>query len=232
MLSASLLLLAVFQSPVPAPVDSDPPKAQAIAPSNSPSANDDPAYERTIEKRAQDVLTALHLNDPSKAARVHDTMIAQYRALNAWHDANDARLGIRFRNAAEKKTPRATPEEADHARSELKALHDQFLARLAADLTPEQVEQVEDKMTYGKVAVTYNAYLEIVPGLTDAEKAHILALLKDAREQAIDGGSEKEKSAIFKKYKGKINVFLTADGHDVSKAYKEWGERQKEKSAK
>ena len=231
MLSASLLFLAVFQGPAPAPADSVR-QTEAIAPTTSLAAQTDPAYERAIERRAQDVLALLQLNDPPKAARVHDTLIIQYRALNAWHDANDAWLGIRFKNSAEKGTPRATPEQADRARAELKVLHDQFVARLAADLTSEQVDRVKDKMTYGKVAVTYKAYLEIVPGLTEAERARILALLKDAREEAIDGGSNQEKSAIFKKYKGRIVAFLTADGHDVAKAYKEWGERQKEKAAK
>lgn len=227
MLSASLLFLMLMQAPAPAPAGSAPQKTAAIIPETSPSAQGDPAYERVIAKRAQDVLAVLQLNDPVKAARVHDTIIAHYRALNAWHDANDARLGIRFRNAADKQTPRPTPEEADRARAQLKALHDRFAARLAADLAPEQVERVKDKMTDGKVAITYNAYLEIVPGLTDAEKARILALLKDAREEAIDGGSNQEKSAIFRKYKGKIVKFLTADGHDVAKAYKQWSERQK-----
>ena len=230
--SAFLLIFAAIQTSALVPAGSAQQSAESIVPATSQAAQADPAYERAIEKRAQDVLAMLQLNDPAKAARVHDAMIAQYRALSAWHDANDARLGIRFKNAAEKKTQRATPEEAEQPRAQLKSLHDPFVARLAADLTPEQVEKVKDKMTYGKVAVTYNAYLEIVPRLTEPEKARILALLKDAREEAIDGGSNQEKSAIFKKYKGKIVTFLTADGHDVAKAYRDWGERQKIKAAK
>jgi len=39
-------------------------------------------------------------------------------------------------------------------------------------------------------------------------------LLKEARELAIDGGSAEEKTAIFGKYKGKINNYLSAQGHN------------------
>src|SRR5438309_9114254 len=114
----------------------------------------------------------------------------------------------------------------------LKTLHDQFLARLAEPLSPEQVETVKDQMTYNKVRVTFDAYCEIVPGLTGPEKARILELLKEAREEAMDAGSADEKSAVFKKFKGKINNYLSAQGHDVAQAYRDWGQKQKAKGAK
>ena len=44
-------------------------------------------------------------------------------------------------------------------------------------------------MTYNKVKITYDAYIDIVPALTAADKAKIMELLKAAREKAIDGGS-------------------------------------------
>ena len=94
-----------------------------------------------------------------------------------------------------------------------KPLHDQFLSQLSEQLTPEQVEQVKDKMTYNKVQVTYNAYLQQLQGkLNDEQKAKILELLKAAREDAIDGVSAEEKTAIFGKYKGKINNYLATQG--------------------
>ena len=54
-----------------------------------------------------------------------------------------------------------------------------------AELTPEQVETVKNKMTYKKVKVTYDAYCAIVPNLTEKDKAKILEVLKEAREEAI-----------------------------------------------
>jgi hypothetical protein len=177
------------------------------------------AYTPTIEKRVADILAVLDLNDPARSAKARALLIAQYRSLRDWHDTNDAKL------------KQASPEQAAQMRASLKARHDKYLASLSEVLTPAQVEQVKDRMTYGKVKVTYEAYCEIVPNLTEAQKARILELLKEAREEAMDAGSAEEKSAVFKKYKGKINNYLTAEGHDVKQAYKDWGERKKPQTA-
>jgi hypothetical protein len=107
-----------------------------------------------------------------------------------------------------------------------KRLHAEFLAKLANQLSPAQIDVVKDKMTYNKVQVTYDAYCQIVPGLTDSEKTMILELLKVAREEAMDGGSADEKSAIFQKHKDQINARLSAGGHDVIKATQEWEAKQ------
>jgi hypothetical protein len=173
------------------------------------------AYTQTIEKRVADILALLELKDPAKTARVHDLLVAQYRALRDWHDANDAKL------------KKAAEEQAREISASMKTLHARFISGLEAELTPAQVERVKDQMTYGKVKVTYEAYCEIVPNLTEAQKARILELLKEAREEAMDAGSADAKSAVFKRYKGKINNYLSAEGHDVKQAYKDWGEKQK-----
>ena len=88
------------------------------------------------------------------------------------------------------------------------------------------METVKDKMTYYKVEVTYKAYCEILPNLTSDDKAMILAALKEAREEAMDGGSADEKTAIFQKYKNQVNTHLSKKGFDVAKATREWEARQ------
>jgi hypothetical protein len=68
-------------------------------------------------------------------------------------------------------------------------------------------------MTYNKVEFTYKGYLQQLDGkLNDEQKAKILDLLKEARELAMDGVSAEEKTAIFGKYKGKINNYLASQG--------------------
>ena len=176
------------------------------------------AYTQSIEKRVADILVALDLKDSSKKSKVHDLLIAHYRSLRDWHDANDPRL----KTAAE--------SQSQELKASLKAMHEKFIAGLSAELTPEQVEKIKDKMTYGTVKVTYDAYCEIVPNLTEPEKAKILELLKEGREEAMDGGSHQEKTAIFKRYKGKINNYLDSQGHNVKQAYKDWGAKQKAKA--
>ena len=169
-------------------------------------------YSKTIELRTADILKLLPLNDAEKQARVHDIIVAQYRALKSWHAANDAKL---------KASARDTNAVAE-IRASLKVIHHDFLAKLAVELTPDQIDVVKDKMVYNKVQVTFNAYCDIIPTLTDAQKAFILATLKDAREEAMDGATVNEKSAIFKKYKGRIANYLAKEGVNEAQFRKEW----------
>lgn len=183
------------------------------------SADLEAIYTTAIENRTAAILKLLDLKDSAKAARVHDTIIAQYRALRARDVIIDGKL-------------KAQGKEINYANREgmlaveSKPLHEKFLAKLSADLTPQQIEIVKDQMTYHKVKVTYDAYCEIVPNLTEADKAEILDELKQAREEAIDGGNAGEKSAIFQKYKNRINAYLDTHGHDVAKAYRDWNAKQ------
>ncbi|MGH8023021.1 MAG: DUF3826 domain-containing protein [Limisphaerales bacterium] len=197
--------------------------ALASKPKSSPGsltpAQIEANYTRAIERRTDRILAALNLSDTNQAAAVHDVIMAQWRALRAWHAAHDASLkeALRSGNAG----------QAASIRASLHSLHDQFIAKLSEHLTPAQVETVKDGMTYRMVEATYHGYCEIVPGLTAGDKAEILMWLKEAREEAMDCGSSKEKDAVFKRYKGKINNYLDAHGHNVREAYRAWGAAQK-----
>ena len=57
-----------------------------------------------------------------------------------------------------------------------------------------------------------------VGSLTAEQKAQILAWLTEARELAMDGSTSDEKHAVFGKYKGKINNYLSKAGYDAKKA--------------
>jgi hypothetical protein len=214
--SFHMWLLAAASACLMAPVGSV--SAQYSLPPGS-AQEVEASYTTAIENRTAAIVTALHLSDADKSARVHDIIIAQYRTLRARDEAIDSLLKLQNK-------PVNYANRAHLLQSESKTMHDQFVSKLAAELTPEQVDLVKDKMTYNKVQVTYDAYCSIIAGLTDAEKAQVLALLKQAREEAVDGGSAGEKSAIFQKYKDQINDYLNAQGHDVAKAYKEWEAKQ------
>lgn len=185
------------------------------------AAEREAVYTASIEKRVANILVDLDLADTNKLARVHDAIIAQYRSLRARDEAIDGMFEALSKNAPGIETNR-------HAilRTLSQQLHNHFLSRLEADLTPQQVEIVKDKMTYNKVKVTFDAYCEIIPNLTAVEKARILDTLKAAREEAMDGGSADEKTGIFQKYKDQINATLNASGHDVAKATREWEAKQ------
>ena len=189
--------------------------------STPPASSEDmeAMYNTAIENRTADILKQLNITNANQTAKVHDIIIDQYRTMKARDAAIDSLLTLQGKEIN-------YTNRAQLLQSVSKTLHDQFLTKLSAELTVEQIEIIKNKMTYNKVQVTYDAYCSIIPGLTDADKTEVMAELKQAREEAMDGGNAGEKSAIFQKHKDQINDYLNSHGHDVAKAYKDWEARQ------
>jgi len=152
--------------------------------------NEDTAYIRVVTERAGKIVGRLGLPDSAKFYQVRTMVADQYRKLNAMSQEKDTNVTKQ---------------------------HAIYLAKLATVLTPQQIDEVKDGMTYGVREVTYKAYCEKYPTLTDEQKVYVMNCLTEAREHAMDGGSSKEKHAWFGKYKGRINNWLSAQGYDQKK---------------
>lgn len=159
-----------------------------------------PASDASIDRRAEGIATSLQLNDAAKERRLKDLLVADLRAVRDAHNAGFA------------------PDKSVHAT---------LNAGLAADLTPEQVETVKDRLTVNKVPVTFRVYHQIVPNLTAADDAKILDLLKQAREKCLDVKNPDEMGEVFKPYKVQIQTYLIANGHDWDTLYKQFVDSQK-----
>ncbi len=195
----------------------------------APPEDEDPAYTRVINQRAEKIVRQLGISDAAKATAVRDLIADQYRHLSAIHDSLDAKI------AEARKSPGANSTVADawikvaedRASLELFRLHRQFVSRLSVELTPEQVDQVKDGMTYGVLPITYKAFQDMLPDLTEEQQSVVRANLIEAREYAMDAGSSEAKHRWFGKYKGRINNYLSAAGYDLKQAEKDWAARRK-----
>ncbi|WP_421829701.1 DUF3826 domain-containing protein [Larkinella sp.] len=196
----------------------------ALGQSSAP-ANSDTAYNRVVTERAAKIVAMLNLSEPAKSARVRESIVQQYRDLNAIHERRKEAI----KNRIEIASPAAKVAEKEKLEGEitgeLKTLHMDFLGRLSIDLNGQQIDQVKDGMTYGVLPITYKGYQDMLPDLTEAQKKQILTWLTEARERAMDEGTSKEKHAVFGKYKGRINNYLSAAGIDLKQAGKAWEER-------
>jgi hypothetical protein len=185
------------------------------------------------EKHTKPILEELKLDNAEREAKVRQILATHFKNLNGWHATNDAQiktLWTEFDKARSKQDEagwNAALAKIDGVYASFKPTHEKFLADLSAVLTPAQVETVKDVMTVKKVEVTFHAYGEIFHGLKDDQNAFILKNLKAAREEAIDAGAMTEKSAFFKKYKIKIEAYLTTQGYDVKESYRVFVAKQK-----
>lgn len=189
------------------------PSMASLANDNSPT-DAATAYTRTITQRADKIVATLGIADTNKTVRVREIITCQYRDLNTIHTGRDAAI----RAAKDETDPVAARAMTQAAQSEAKQkldkLHGQFLARLSAELSSEQVDKVKDGLTYGVVPLTHGVYLKLYPDLKAEEKRQIMAWLVEAREIAMDGSTSDEKHAVFGKYKGRINNYLSKAGYD------------------
>jgi hypothetical protein len=187
------------------------------------------AYTKTINQRAEKIVKTLAIADEGKAARVQAIIAGQYRKLTEIHDVSDAKIRLVKQQAGDDKEKQKQQADAiaGEATASLDKLHAEYLAALSAELTPDQVEVVKDGMTYGVLPITYKGYLEMIPTLTEEQKVQIMNYLVEAREHAMDAGSSDKKHWWFGKYKGRINNYLSAAGYNMKKEGEEWEKRRK-----
>lgn len=166
----------------------------------------DSAYVETIKARAQKIVDGLGLTDVQKAENVRNIIANRYFLLNTIHAKYDK-------------------SQQDARDAELYKHHFELASALALYLTEEQIDAVKDGMTFGRLKRDYNAQLEMIPSLTDEEKAQILIWLREAREYAMDAADSKGKHFWFDKYRGRTNNWLSARGYDLKKERDAWMKR-------
>ena len=166
----------------------------------------DSAYVQTIKSRAQKIVDGLGLTDAQKAENVRNIIANRYFLLNDIHSKYDK-------------------NQQDARDAELYKHHFELASALALYLTEEQIDAVKDGMTFGRLKRDYKAQLEMIPSLTDEEKAQILIWLREAREYAMDTADSKGKHFWFDKYRGRTNNWLSARGYDLKKERDAWMKR-------
>ena len=174
----------------------------------------DSAYVENIKGRAQKIVDGLQLTNQEKARTVRNIIANRYFLLNDIHAKYDK-------------------SQQDALQAELYKHHFELASALALYLTDEQVDAVKDGMTFGRLKRDYQATQDMIPTLSDFEKAQILIWLKEAREYAMDAADSKGKHYWFDKYRGRTNNWLSARGYDLKKERDEWMKRiEKEKEKK
>ena len=166
----------------------------------------DSDYVETVKNRAQKIVDGLQLSDAQKAENVRNIIANRYFLLNDIHSKYDK-------------------SQQDARDAELYKHHFELASALALYLTEEQIDAVKDGMTFGRLKRDYKAQLEMIPSLTDEEKAQILIWLREAREYAMDAADSKGKHFWFDKYRGRTNNWLSARGYDLKKERDAWMKR-------
>ena len=193
----------------------------------------DTAYVASILKRSQKIVDKLELKDKAQAEAVLHIIANRYFELNDIYEARDARKAeFKAMNLPEEYRKLANDFVRYECDSKLYRSHFAFPATLGIYLDDEQVTAVIDGMTYGVVKVTYDSHVDMIPSLTEEEKAQLMAWLIEARELAVDAENSNKKHEAFGKYKGRYNNYLAKRGYDLKAEREAWYKRIEERKAK
>ena len=190
----------------------------------------DEAYIKVITERSAKIVNTLSITDAAKYDAVVKMIASQYAGINTIHNETKKEMDVlKQTSAAGNDTELKKKALEDKKAAALQTLHYTYIKNLESQLNNEQIEKVKDGMTYGVFPNTYKAYLDMIPSLSNEEKEKIYDWLKEARELAMDGESSDAKHAIFGKYKGRINNYLSGRGYDLTKERQGWEQRLKSK---
>ncbi len=190
------------------------------------SAGREAQYVETIINRSKKVADALSITGTDKGQQVLHIVANRYFKLNDIYNERDKKKAEAAKLEGDAKKQAQDLAELSKE-SALYRSHYGFIAELSLFLNDAEIETVKDVMTYNSVSVQYNAICDMIPSLTEVEKARILAWYKEARELAIDEESSKKKHAVFGKYKGRINNYLSKRGYNLTEERKGWEQRVK-----
>lgn len=198
------------------------------------AASADTAYQKVLTDRTAKIVNTLDIKDAVLYKKVQQQLIGQYTQLNVIQDETKAAVAaIKVQQQDKAAADTAIKVAEEKKVTALKQLHENFIAQLKSSLNDAQIEKVKDGMTYSILPVTWKAYLEMIPRLTQQQKDKMYGWLVEARELAMDEGSSDKKHAVFGKYKGRINNYLSAEGYDMKKEGEDWAKRiQAAKDAK
>jgi len=194
--------------------------------SNAQKNNEE--YQKAIQDRSAKIVNSIGLQDSATYKKVQAIIENQYYQLNTIQEKNNTAIeSIKEKQVSKEALDEELKTREEKKSEELRQLHSKFLTLLKRDLSEDQVEKVKDAITYRILPITYSAYQDMIPNLTKEQKEKIYAWLLKARELAMDAESSEKKHAVFGKYKGRINNYLSAAGYDLKKERDEWEKRKK-----
>lgn len=174
------------------------------------------------------VMQALALSDKWQAEQVRNLLAYQYQQMDQIYAHKQLLTADMEQEALLDKVEkeRRAVQKWKESKGALDVQRDKLFEKLDLLLTDEQIERVKNEMTYNGFQKELARFEELLPHLTAKHKTAIINHLKEARENALNVLTSRERNQWFAKYRGRANNYLSKEGYDLRKATEELERRK------
>lgn len=183
----------------------------------SAMAKQDAQTQQRIDRKAGSLFGGLRVDDAEKEARLKAILGEYLVQMWAWREANEAQLAELWSEWNRRRAVVPKDEfpaeliavQIEELYGALQPAYEKFIEQLATELTDAQIDAVKERWSRSPgMKRTYDAYLEIVPDLTDEQKQVIYNRMLMAREAAMLTDSDREIVNIYKRHKVKVEAYV------------------------
>jgi hypothetical protein len=177
-------------------------------------------------KESNRIMSVLNIQDKAKAESVRNLVAYQYQKLE------ELKKGYGIRTAENKKfQDKDQVSKANEAawqiyKTSVDRQRDEYFDKLAGFLNKDQIELVKNEMTGNGLHKEYARFQQLLPDMKEDHKAEVYKHLVEARENALNVLTNRERNQWFIKYRGRANNYLSKQGYDLRKATEELEKRQ------
>jgi hypothetical protein len=198
------------------------------------------AVRRDVDRKGKRLAEQLELNDASKTEKVASLITEHFGRLWAWDQQVRERLDAAWaawdaardnRDGKEKGELQALTvmtEEIEPIYAEFAPQIQGLLRALRQEIGEGKTTELLDLITRSPGAKrTYDAYVAMVPEMTDEEKAVLWNRMAQARQDALAAWSDAQIVKIFKKYKVRNEASIDDFGYGYRERYQAWAKGQR-----
>jgi hypothetical protein len=196
--------------------------------------------QRDVDRKGKRLAEQLKLNDESQTQKTAARITEHFGRLWAWDqqvreklDAawaawDAARDNSNGKQKDELKALTVVTEQIDPIYAEFEPQIQGLLRALRMKIGEEKTTELMDLITRSPGARrTYDAYVAMVPEMTDGQKAILWDRMAQAREDALAAWSDGQIVKIFKKYKVRNEFSIDYFGYGYQERYKAWAKAQR-----
>ena len=198
------------------------------------------SIQRDVDRKGKRLVGQLELNDELKAQKAAALITEHFGRLWAWDQQvrekldgawsawDAARDNSNGKQKDELKALVVMTEQIDPIYAEFAPQIQGLLRALRKEIGEEKTTELLDLITRSPGAErTYDAYVAMVPEMTDEEKAVLWDRMAQAREDALAAWSDGQIVKIFKKYKVRNEFSIDYFGYGYRKRYEAWAKGQR-----